>query len=530
MILARYLWLALFCTSVNPVGAEIFRVPAEYPTIQSALDVLARDDTVLVTQGVYAEALEAPEFGFALIGDVQSDTGLFERPVIDPSTLANPESLTCLKNTNGDVIIERVWFRNQAPMYPHVYEIGGGIHNGSAHLHLTECVFDSTFRGVYSLGGNVTAERCIFIRSVGHCLRLSGWPVIANECVFECIVTDWAAVIGGSNSVIENCRWQGDMGLFEWWLSLSGSNWRLANNIFGPGGGSNNPLLNLRGRDAIVENNLFFECISRNVIIALNGECDDSLIVRRNRFVGTRLDMQGDAGFSCAQIGGAIDSLSQPCGSAIFVDNIFERTRGGEGASAVLVLSSEDMIHCEFRDMPESEQCAVRVIGEDVTLRESIFSNTEFAALSENLHVVDARRNWWGHASGPYHPTLNPQGQGDEVGDAVNFVPWYTDTLFFTGLPEPRPPLPESASLMAYPNPFNQATTLQLTVPRAGIARVELFDITGRRVQELWSGPLVDRQEIVWNANDFASGLYFVRAWDPLENRPLAMTKVVLLK
>lgn len=37
---------------------------------------------------------------------------------------------------------------------------------------------------------------------------------------------------------------------------------------------------------------------------------------------------------------------------------------------------------------------------------------------------VDARYNWWGDASGPYHPSLNPTGLGDKVSDNVNFSPW----------------------------------------------------------------------------------------------------------
>jgi predicted outer membrane repeat protein len=37
---------------------------------------------------------------------------------------------------------------------------------------------------------------------------------------------------------------------------------------------------------------------------------------------------------------------------------------------------------------------------------------------------VDARWNWWGDSSGPYHPTLNPAGTGDEVTSGVNFTPW----------------------------------------------------------------------------------------------------------
>jgi len=52
--------------------------------------------------------------------------------------------------------------------------------------------------------------------------------------------------------------------------------------------------------------------------------------------------------------------------------------------------------------------------------------------------TVDARQVWWGDASGPYHPTLNPGGLGNEVGDGVLFEPWLTSvpsgTLPATGL------------------------------------------------------------------------------------------------
>ena len=40
---------------------------------------------------------------------------------------------------------------------------------------------------------------------------------------------------------------------------------------------------------------------------------------------------------------------------------------------------------------------------------------------------VDARFNWWGDASGPYHPTLNPTGSGNAVSDYVLFDPWLTE-------------------------------------------------------------------------------------------------------
>jgi hypothetical protein len=36
-----------------------------------------------------------------------------------------------------------------------------------------------------------------------------------------------------------------------------------------------------------------------------------------------------------------------------------------------------------------------------------------------------ATNNWWGHISGPYHPTTNPSGTGVNVSDNVTFWPWY---------------------------------------------------------------------------------------------------------
>jgi hypothetical protein len=39
--------------------------------------------------------------------------------------------------------------------------------------------------------------------------------------------------------------------------------------------------------------------------------------------------------------------------------------------------------------------------------------------------LLDARFNWWGDASGPYHAVLNPGGLGDSVSDDVSFAPWY---------------------------------------------------------------------------------------------------------
>ncbi|MBC8367316.1 T9SS type A sorting domain-containing protein, partial [bacterium] len=53
--------------------------------------------------------------------------------------------------------------------------------------------------------------------------------------------------------------------------------------------------------------------------------------------------------------------------------------------------------------------------------------------------MVDATSNWWGSATGPYHPTLNPSGAGVLVGDNILFDPWtgLADLSILPGLSGP---------------------------------------------------------------------------------------------
>jgi len=54
----------------------------------------------------------------------------------------------------------------------------------------------------------------------------------------------------------------------------------------------------------------------------------------------------------------------------------------------------------------------------------NIVDNTDYGVGNDGDGTVDATRNWWGDASGPYHESLNPDGMGDEVSQGVDFEPW----------------------------------------------------------------------------------------------------------
>lgn len=54
----------------------------------------------------------------------------------------------------------------------------------------------------------------------------------------------------------------------------------------------------------------------------------------------------------------------------------------------------------------------------------SIYDNTKYGVLNTGDDTVDARNCYWGDTTGPYHPTLNKKGKGNQVSDAVKFIPW----------------------------------------------------------------------------------------------------------
>ena len=57
-----------------------------------------------------------------------------------------------------------------------------------------------------------------------------------------------------------------------------------------------------------------------------------------------------------------------------------------------------------------------------------IIGNTGYGLYnSSSSQIVVAENNWWGDASGPYHPTINPTGLGDRVSDNIDFVSWLTE-------------------------------------------------------------------------------------------------------
>jgi len=89
--------------------------------------------------------------------------------------------------------------------------------------------------------------------------------------------------------------------------------------------------------------------------------------------------------------------------------------------------------------------------------------------------------------------------------------------------------LPREFKLFApYPNPFNPVTTIRFTLGQSEKVTLRIYDINGRLADTLINDKLAPGEhEVRWLAEDFASGVYFVK----MESSGLQTTqKLILLK
>ncbi len=62
------------------------------------------------------------------------------------------------------------------------------------------------------------------------------------------------------------------------------------------------------------------------------------------------------------------------------------------------------------------------LIGGQVSDGNDIVDNVDYGVRNQSGElIINARFNWWGHSSGPYHANDNPTGQGNAVSDWVDF-------------------------------------------------------------------------------------------------------------
>ena len=171
---------------------------------------------------------------------------------------------------------------------------------------------------------------------------------------------------------------------------------------------------------------------------------------------------------------------------------------------------------------------------------------------TENL-VVCGETNYGGaRRDGMNHTfTLNPDSEYDlrvYYGDGTAMTPeTYPDLSGVTpaefgnlivvrrgvgvmvGTPvNPPAPVPTEFSVSTYPNPFNAVANIELDLAVASEVSVNVFDVQGRLAATLLNGSVNSgKTRLQWNAENFSSGIYFVRvtAGELTKNAKLVLMK-----
>lgn len=148
-----------------------------------------------------------------------------------------------------------------------------------------------------------------------------------------------------------------------------------------------------------------------------------------------------------------------------------------------------DLVHIENADLFGTEH-QVRTFIQDGL-------NMLGYKLADGLGIVALHLGGGGFNSRLVYARIN----GEEFGERI-----------FTNLDEPKT-RPLTVNLHPnYPNPFNPSTTLRYDLDEPGTVRLEVYDLTGRRVALLVDGPApAGRHTAVFNAAGLASGFYIAR-------------------
>ncbi|MCH2450213.1 MAG: T9SS type A sorting domain-containing protein [Gracilimonas sp.] len=116
----------------------------------------------------------------------------------------------------------------------------------------------------------------------------------------------------------------------------------------------------------------------------------------------------------------------------------------------------------------------------------------------------------------------------------VNIIASNNEAFIWAKTIRLSPGAPEKFELLSnYPNPFNPSTTISYRLPAQMNIVVSIYNILGHKVATLVEGPQnAGQHELLWDASNMASGLYFYRIVAKGENTKTIVDqkKMMLIK
>ncbi|MDP8206888.1 MAG: hypothetical protein P9L92_09515, partial [Candidatus Electryonea clarkiae] len=465
----------LILTCDTPVYSDILRVPDLYETIQSAINASIAGDTVLIAEDTYVEVLFIDGHHITLASGflLDDDTSSISSTILSGDSLFRPVSI---ESTGDDTlkIIGLTFINGTAAQN----DTGNAVRAENTTLLLDHCRFINNFNdfeggalyAVHSdlfLSNNIFSYNYALKRAAARIDNCSGW-IRNNRIEYNRIAEDGNIAAGGiaiinSNFDIEYNEFiQNFSGGLAGGLQVLRSSANIVNNMFigNTAVAYGGALDAVHVSSLLVENNIFRGNHSGRMAGGLSVH-GDSIIIRGNLFENNSSSYLDPGDMRWRGKGGGIYVVS-PSGSVEISNNNFNANVSATGGGAIYTNDSLYFHHNIFSHNRSPFGSALMglegtipfVVGHDNLIvnnhpadefydgytgavysgnnttfelyNNDFINNEELAAGQHNNGAIDARNNYWGDPSGPYHEDDNPEGGGDSVDPGVQILPFST--------------------------------------------------------------------------------------------------------
>ena len=395
--------------------ATVITVPGDRPTIQLGLNAAQQGDTVLVAPGAYYEVVFWPATnGIKLLSEAGAESttingGNLSTVIYFPG-LGGIDTTTVLRGfriTNGGSVSYGggIYLTQSSPIIEQCIvdsnNAGGGIYcNNSSKPIIRSCSISQNSGGgiVFNTSSGGTVDSCLIFDNGDFGIKanaLQSNPIISNSTVKNngrgIYLRPWSPGFPRTSPMIINCIIRDNSIGIE--CDFSGDySYDVGPTITG--------CLILRNSYGI-----FFFFLSYALI--------SNTIVTEN----------ASGGIHCEN-----HSWVNPVPT--ITNCTITRNSAPQGGGIYSFMGSPIIKHCTISDNRASDtgDGIYTTYASWPTLdSNNICYNGYGVYNNDNSQLLSAANQWWGDASGPYHPNYNPGGQGDSVNYFVYPLPYLTE-------------------------------------------------------------------------------------------------------
>jgi len=502
------LFILCILFTIQTYSQDTVHVPADYATIQEAIDSANNGDIVLVWPDIYNEHINF--MGKAIVVGslflMTNDTLYISHTIIDGYNSGSV--VTFINEEDSTSVIIGFTLRNGF-----CYDCNGVYCENSSPSVLYNIIINNGH-------GNLTGNYGGGIHCNNSNPIISGNKIINNSA-------DWGAgilcKINSNPKIIDNLISENSFGggIF----CTNNSNPTIMNNIISEN--TNSGIICANSSPNILNNTIignisYFSFGDDGYGGGINCTGDSSLPTISNNII---TENTADEGTGISSAYGASPLII----NNIIVNNII----GEEGiGGAIYCMSSAPTINfCNISSnegdgiLYESSSLYPWILSPIINYN-NIINNTGYGVRNlDSAIIVDAQFNWWGDESGP--SGAGP-GQGDSVSQYIDFEPWLSNPVTKVDEFITSSILIDFKLYQSYPNPFNPSTRIKYSIPQSSNVVIKVFDILGNEIEKLVNEEKqTGTYEITWHAENLPSGVYFYRlqAGDFVKTKKMVLMK-----